>query len=132
MVFLDTKKKVWVIKDLKVPVIEDVPMKEMKWFRDKVKWAAEREEKGDITQSQALRTDEEWWDKTTQIGLGLTVDEVLDTGITEPDFRELMAEVYSFLATLGTIEKAKLSVLYDPEILKKDPKLLGITQNSKS
>jgi len=132
MVFLDTKKKVWVIKDLKVPVIEDVPMKEMKWFRDKIKWAAEREEKQDITTTQALETDEEWWEKTTEIGLGLTVDEVLDTGITEPDFRELMAEVYSFLATLGTIEKAKLSVLYDPEILKKDPKLLGITQNSKS
>ena len=132
MVFLDTKKKVWVIKDLKVPVIEDVPMKEMKWFRDKIKWAAEREEKQDITTTQALETDEEWWEKTTEIGLGLTVDEVLDTGITESDFRELMAEVYSFLATLGTIEKAKLSVLYDPEILKKDPKLLGITQNSKS
>jgi hypothetical protein len=132
MVFLDTKKKIWVIKDLEVPVIEDVSMKDMKWFRDKIKWAAEREEKQDITTTQALETDEEWWEKTTEIGLGLTVDEILDTGITEPDFRELMAEVYSFLATLGTIEKAKLSVLYDPEILKKDLKLLNTTQNSKN
>ncbi len=40
MVFLDTKKNVWVIKNLEVPVIEDVPMKEMKWFRDKIKWAS--------------------------------------------------------------------------------------------
>ena len=132
MPFLDTNKKVWVIKDLKVPVIEDVPMKDMKWFRDKVKWVAEREEKGDIKQSDALKTDEEWWEKTATIGLGLTVDEIQDTGITEPDFRELMAEVYSFLATLGTIEKAKQSVLYDPEILKKGVKLLKTTQNSKN
>ena len=132
MPFLDTNKKVWVVKDLEIPVIENTPMKEMKWFRDKIKWAAEREEKNDITTTQALETDEEWWEKTAQVGLGLTVDEILDTGITEPDFRELMAEVYSFLATLGTIERAKLSVLYDPEIQKKDPKLLKTTQNSKN
>jgi hypothetical protein len=132
MPFLDINKKVWIIKDLEIPVIEDTPMKDMKWFRDKIKWAAEREEKNDITTTQALETDEEWWEKTAKVGLGLTVDEILDTGITEPDFRELMAEVYSFLATLGTIERAKLSVLYDPEILKKDPKLLKTTQNSKN
>ena len=132
MVFLDTNKKVWIIKDLEIPVIEDTPMKEMKWFRDKVKWAAEREEKGDITQSEALEVDEEWWEKTCQVGLGKSMDKILETGISEPDFRELMAEVYNFLATLGTIEKAKLFVLYDPEILKKDPKLIKTTQNSKS
>ena len=132
MPFLNVDKKVWVIKDLEVPVIEDTPMKDMKWFRDKVKWAAEREEKNDITTLQALQVDEEWWEKTAQVGLGLTVEEILDTGITEPDFRELMAEVYSFLATLGTIERARQFVLYDPEILKKDPKLLKTTQNSKN
>jgi hypothetical protein len=43
-----------------------------------------------------------------------------------------MTEVYNFLAILGTIEKAKLSVLYDPEILKKGVKLTQTTQNSKS
>ena len=132
MVFLDLNKKVWIIKDLEIPVIEDIPMKDMKWFREKVKWAAEREEKGDITQSEALEVDEEWWDKTCQVGLGTSMDDILDTGISEPDFRELMTEVYNFLATLGTIEKAKRSVLYDPEILKKDPKLIKTTQNSKS
>ena len=132
MVFLDLNKKVWIIKDLEIPVIEDIPMKDMKWFRDKVKWAAEREEKGDITQSEALEVDEEWWEKTCQVGLGTSMDDILDTGISEPDFRELMAEVYNFLATLGTIEKAKLSVLYDPEILKKGVKLTKTTQNSKN
>jgi len=132
MPFLDVKNKVWVIKDLEIPVIEEVSMKEMKWFRDKVKWAAEREDKGDITTTQALKTDEEWWEKSCQVGLGKSMDEILDTGITESDFRELMAEVYTFLATLGTIEKARLSVLYDPEILKKDLKLLKTTQNSKN
>ena len=132
MPFLDTNKKVWIIKDLEIPVIEDTPMKEMKWFREKVKWAAEREEKGDITQTQALQVDEEWWEKTCQVGLGKSMEDILDTGISEPDFRELMSEVYNFLATLGTIEKAKLFVLYDPEILKKDPKLTKTTQNSES
>ena len=132
MVFLNIDKKVWIIKDLEIPVIEDIPMKDMKWFRDKVKWAAEREEKGDITQSEALEVDEEWWEKTCQVGLGTSMDDILDTGISEPDFRELMAEVYNFLATLGTIEKAKLSVLYDPEILKKGVKLTKTTQNSKN
>ena len=132
MVFLNIDKKAWIIKDLEIPVIEDIPMKEMKWFRDKVKWAAEREEKQDITTTQALKTDEEWWEKTCQVGLGKSMEDILDTGISEPDFRELMAEVYTFLATLGTIEKAKLFVLYDQKILKKDIKLLKTTQNSKS
>ena len=132
MPFLNIDKKVWIIKDLEIPVIENTPMKDMKWFRDKVKWAAEREEKGDITQSEALQTDEDWWEKTCQVGLGKSTDDILDTGISEPDFRELMAEVYNFLATLGTIERAKQFVLYDPEILKKDVKLTKTTQNSKN
>jgi hypothetical protein len=129
MPFLNVNKKVWIIKDIEIPVIENIPMKDMKWFRDKVKWVAEREEKQDITQSQALSVDEEWWSKTCEIGLGKSMDDILDTGVSEPEFRELMAEVYTFLATLGTIEKAKQFVLYDQEILKKDPKLTQTTQN---
>jgi len=132
MPFLNVNKKVWIIKDIEIPVIENIPMKDMKWFRDKVKWVAEREEKQDITQSQALSVDEEWWSKTCEIGLGKSMDDILDSGVSEPDFRELMAEVYNFLATLGTIERAKQSALYDQEILKKDPKLLKTTRNSKN
>jgi hypothetical protein len=132
LVFLDVNKKAWIIKDIEIPVIENISMKEMKWFRDKVKWAAEREEKNDITKTEALSVDEEWWQKTCEIGLGKSMDDILDTGISEPDFRELMAEVYNFLAQLGTIERAKQFVLYDPEILKNDPKLTQTTQNSKS
>jgi hypothetical protein len=132
MVFLNVDKKAWIIKDLEIPVIENTSMKDMKWFRDKVKWAAEREEKGDITQTEALAADDEWWTKTCDIGLGKSMDDILDTGISEPEFRELMAEVYTFLATLGTIERAKLFALYDPEILKRGNKLTETTQNSKS
>ena len=132
MVFLDVNKKAWIIKDIEIPVIEDTSMKDMKWFRDKVKWAAEREEKGDITQTEALAVDEEWWEKTCQVGLGKSMDDILDTAISEPDFRELMAEVYNFLAMLGTIERARQFALYDPEILKKDPKLTQTTQNLES
>ena len=132
MPFLNIDKKAWIIKDLEIPVIENTPMKDMKWFRDKVKWAAEREEKNDITQKQALEVDEEWWEKSCQVGLGKSMDDRLDTGISEPDFRELMAEVYNFLASLGTIERAKLFVLYDPEIIKRENKLTETTQNSKN
>ena len=103
MVFLNIDKKVWIINDIEIPVIENIPMKEMKWFREKVKWAAEREEKNDITQTEALAVDEEWWQKTCEIGLGKSMDDILDTGVSEPEFRELMAEVYNFLAILGTI-----------------------------
>lgn len=132
MPFLDVDKKVWIIKDIEIPVIEDTSMKDMKWFRDKVKWAAEREEKNDISKTEALSVDDEWWSKTCQVGLGKSMDDILDTGISEPDFRELMAEVYNFLAQLGTIERARQFVLYDQEILKKDPKLTQTTQNSES
>ena len=132
MPFLDTNKKVWIIKDLEIPVIEDTPMKEMKWFRDKTKWAAEREEKGDITQTEALAVDDEWWERTCQVGLGKSTDDILETGLSEPEFRELMAEVYNFLATLGTIERAKQFALYDPEILKREQQLTKTTQNSKN
>jgi len=107
MVFLDIKTKSWIIKDKVVPVIEDVPMKDMKWFRDKVKWSAEQEEKGTLSTTEALKVDDEWWDKVAEVGLGLTVEEIQDTGITEPDFRELMAEVYTFLVTCGTIKKSQ-------------------------
>jgi hypothetical protein len=127
--FLDIKKKVWIIRDLTIPVTENVSMKDMVWFRDKVKWAAEREEKGDITQTQALAVDEEWWNRTCDVGLGVTMDTILDTGVTEPEFRELMAEVYTFLAIYGTIERAKQSALYDPEILKREAKRSKTTQS---
>jgi len=132
LVFLDVNKKVWIINDIEIPVIENIPMKDMKWFREKVKWAAEREEKNDITQTEALAVDEEWWEKTCQIGLGKSMDDILDTGISEPDFRELMSEVYNFLVTLGTIEKARLFALYDPKILKREKQLTKTTQNSES
>jgi len=127
--FLDVSKKVWIIKDLTIPVIEGVSMKDMKWFRDKTKWAAEREEKGDISQAEALKVDEEWWTKTCEIGLGKSMDDILDTGVTEPEFRELMAEVYTFLAIHGTIERAKQSALYEVETRKKENKPTETTQN---
>ena len=122
MVFLDIKNKVWKIKDLEIPVIENIPMKEMLWFREKIKWTSEQEEKGSLTTSEALKVDEEWWDNIAKVGLDTTVEKILDTGISESEFRELMAEVYNFLSQLGTIEKAKQFVLYDPKIQKKDEK----------
>jgi len=130
--FLDTSKKKWIIRDLEIPVTENVSMKDMKWFREKIKEAAAREQAGDLTQAEALQTDEEWWEKTCEVGLGVSVDDILESGVTEPEFRELMAEVYTFLAIYGTIERAKQSALYEVETRKKEGKLTKTTQNSKN
>ena len=117
--FLDTKENVWKIKDLIVPVIEDVPMKDLMWFRNATKEIHQKQESGKLTQTEALEFDDEWWEKTCEIGLGKSKDEIIDTGISEREFRNLMAEVFHFLTTFGNVEEAKLSGLYDPEIQKK-------------
>ncbi len=120
MVFLDVKKKMWVIRELEIPVIENVSMKEMSWFRNKLKEVIALEKSGDVSQSEAFDIDDEWWGKTAEVGLGMSVDDVLESGCTEPEFRELMAEVYAFLALSGTVDRAKQSALYAVEIQKKE------------
>ncbi len=132
MVFLDIKNKIWKVRELEIPVIEDVPMKEMKWFREKIKVVSKLEKDGTISQDESLEVDDEWWGKVCKIGLNKTVDEVLESGCTEPEFRELMAEVYGFLANFGTIERAKQYALYDPKILEKEKKQKENILNSKN
>jgi hypothetical protein len=127
--FLDTKEKVWKIKDLIIPVIEDVPMKDLMWFRNATKEIHKKQESGKLTQTEALEFDDEWWEKTCEIGLGKSKDEIIDTGISEREFRNLMAEVFHFLTTFGNVEEAMQSGLYDPEIQKKRQEDFKITQN---
>ena len=132
MPFLDTNKKVWIIKDLEIPVIEDVPMKDLKWFKTKMVEAEDLAEQGKSGTKTEIDFENNWFDKVCQVGLGKTLEEIEDTGISQPKFRMLMAEVYTFLSSYGTIEEAKLSGLYDPEIQKKDNKPTKTTQNSKN
>ena len=117
--FLDTEQKVWKIGELVIPVNENVPMKDLMWFRTATKEIHKKQEAGTLTQSEALEFDDEWWEKTCAIGLGKTVDEVINSGITENQFRNLMAEVYHFLTTFGNVEEAKRSGLYEAETQKK-------------
>jgi len=117
--FLDVKEKVWKIGDLTIPVNENVPMKDLMWFRTATKEIHKKQEDGSLTQSEALEFDDEWWEKTCQIGLGKSADDIINSGITENQFRNLMAEVYHFLTTFGNVEEAKRSGLYDPETQKK-------------
>lgn len=112
MPFLDIESKTWNIKNSKIPIIENIPMKELRWFRDKRKEAVKLQDEEKITLSEAMKFDEEWWDKTCQIGLGKTREEVEDLGVTEPEFRSLMAEIYHFLTIFGNVEEAKLSDFY--------------------
>ena len=120
--FLDIKNKVWKIKNIEIPVVEDVPMKELMWFRIKSKEADELKKSEKATISDGLKFDEEWWEKTCELGLGKSMQEVLDTGISEREFRNLMAEVFTFLTVLCTIDEAKQSGIYDQETPKKEKK----------
>ncbi len=122
VLFLNLEKKAWVIKDLEIPVIEDVPMKDLLWFRNQSKEAEKLKNKEDATITEALEFDEIWWEKTCQIGLGKSMEEIIDTGISEKDFRSLMQEVYNFLIVFSTIEEVKQSGMYDQETQKKESK----------
>ena len=122
MVFLDIKKQAWVIKDLEIPVIEDIPMIDLQWFRTKSKESLEAQEAGSITQLDGIKIDEEWWDKICEIGLDCKKEKIINTGLTEPKFRELMAEIYAFLSVFGNVEEATLSPLYIPLTQKKEKK----------
>lgn len=120
MTFLNLDKKAWVIKDIEIPVIENVPMKELRWFKEKMIEAEELQKKGKAGTKEELQFEDEWFNKVCEIGLGKTLEEIEDSGISTPDFRALMAEVYTFLSVCGTIEGAKQSGLYEVEIQKKE------------
>lgn len=132
MVFLDTEKKIWKILDLDIPVIEDVPMKDLKWFKEKMIEAESLAEEGKSGTKIEIDFENNWFNKVCEVGLGKTLEEIENTGISQPKFRMLMAEVYTFLSSYGTIEEAKLSGLYGPEIPKKESKPSKTTQNSES
>jgi hypothetical protein len=117
---------------MEIPVIEDVPMKDLKWFKEKMIEAEDLAKKGKSGTKEEIEFETNWFDKVCQVGLGKSLTEIEDTGISQPKFRMLMAEVYTFLSSYGTIEEAKLSGLYDPEIQKKESKHTETTQNSKS
>jgi hypothetical protein len=113
VVFLDIKDKVWRIKDKEYKVIEDIPMKDLKWFKDKYKEIIKKNEEKKLTQTEALEFDDLWWTKLCEVGLGTTIDDVLDSNCTEKQFRDFMAELYNFLSNVSTIEEAKQLDLYD-------------------
>jgi hypothetical protein len=129
--FLDTKEKVWKVGDLTIPVIEDVPMKDLVWFRNATKEIHKKQDSGELTQTEALEFDDIWWDKTCELGLGKSKEEIIDSGISERQFRNLMGEVFHFLTTFGNIEEAKQSGLYDPETQKKRQRDFETTLNSR-
>ena len=122
MVYLNIEKKVWAIGNKEYKVIENTSMKDLKWFKSAYKDIVKKNEDGVLTQSDALQFDEEWWNKLCKVGLNSTVEDVQDSNCTEKQFREFMAELYHFLSIITTLEEAKLSVLYDPTIQKKEEK----------
>lgn len=97
-------------------------MKSLKWFKDEYKNIIKKNEEGKLTQVEAMEFDEIWWKKLCEVGLKSTMDDVLNSECTEREFRDFMAELYNFLSNISTIEEAKQSVLYDPEIKTKENK----------
>lgn len=122
MVYLNIEKKVWAIKDKEYKVIENISMKDLKWFKAEYKAIIKKNEDGKLTQSDALEFDDMWWEKLCKVGLNSTVDDVVDTNCTEREFRDFMAELYHFLSIVSTIEEAKLSALYVQETPQKENK----------
>ena len=120
--FLDITKKAWVICGKEYPVIEDIPMIELQWFRDQQKKAFKGVEDGTVSQLEALEADDEWWERICQLALKCSSEEIIKSGISTPQFRDLMAEIYTFLSIFGTIEEAKQSPLYIQETRKKNSK----------
>jgi len=121
-VYLDVDKKVWKIRSKEYPVIENIPMKNLKWFRQEYLNIIKKNEDGKLTQVQAMEFDETWWKKLCEVGLKSTMDDVLNSECTEREFRDFMAELYNFLSNLSTIDVAKQSGLYDQEIKTKESK----------
>jgi len=126
--FLDIEKKAWVIGGKEYPVIENIPMKDLTWFRDQQKKAFKGIEDGSVTQLEAIEADDEWWEKICQLELKCSSDDIIKSGITTPEFRDLMAEIYTFLSIFGTIEEAKQSPLYTQETPKKKSRQSKTTQ----
>lgn len=120
--YLDIQKKVWKIRNKEYPVIENIPMKNLKWFKDQYKEIIKKNDEGKLSQVEALEFDETWWKKLCEVGLNSTMDDVMDSDCTEREFRDFMAELYNFLSNLSTIDVAKQSGLYDPKIKTKDSK----------
>lgn len=118
--YLDLEKKVWRIKNKEFPVIENIPMKDLKWFKDKYKEIIKKNEEGKLSQTEALEFDDIWWTELCKVGLKSTMEDVLNSNCTEKEFREFMAELYHFLSNLSTIEEAKLSDLYAVKTAKKE------------
>lgn len=120
MPFLDVDKKVWVIKDLKLPVIEDLPMTDLDWFTNKLIEAEAEANDGKTGTKEEIEFEESWFNKICELGLGKTKADIAATRISKPDFRALMAEVYAFLSICGTVEGAKQSGLYEVKIPNKE------------
>ena len=120
--YLDIQKKIWKIRSKEYPVIENIPMKNLKWFKDQYKEIIKKNDEGKLSQVEALEFDETWWKKLCEVGLNSTMDDVMDSDCTEREFRDFMAELYNFLSNLSTIDVAKQSGLYDPKTKIKESK----------
>jgi len=129
MPFLDTKKQKWVIGKLELPIKENLPMGETKWFREQLKQKGALQVKGMLSDTEVALFENEWDDHVATIILGTTTKALEESGISDAQYREVLAEAYIFLKAFGTLEKAKQSGIYDQTILEPDTKPSQTSQN---
>ena len=110
MVFLDTSKGVFILNGIEFKPREDVKGKDIQEIRQLMSDA----EKAEFTTENELKWEKKIFGKSLELcfpGQDLTWDTLLDE-LSMAEAREFIAEVYSFLVSFGTIEKAKLSGVY--------------------
>ena len=114
MTFLDTSKGVFILGGQEYKPNENVKGKDIQEIRQLMVDA----EKAEFTTENELKWEKKIFGKSLELCFpkqDLTWDTLLDE-LSMAEAREFIAEVYTFLVSFGTIEKAKLSGVYSEKI----------------
>ena len=127
MTFLDASKGVFLLHGKEYKPREDVKGRDIQDIRQLMSDA----EKAEFTTENEIKWEKKIFGKSLELCFpdqGLTWDTLLDE-LSMAEAREFIAEVYTFLVSFGTIEKAKLSGVYSEKIQNSNVKQGKATQN---
>ena len=127
MTFLDADKGVFILGGKEYKPSENVKGIEIQQIRQLMSDA----EKADFTTENEIKWEKKIFGKSLELcfpGQGLTWDTLLEL-LSMAEAREFIAEVYSFLVSFGTIEKAKLSGVYSGKMKDSNEKQDNNSQN---
>jgi len=122
MPFMNVEKGIWVIGKLELPIKQNIPMSDTSWFRTQLKEKGDKQLKGTLGDTEVALFEMEWDEHVATIILGTTTKALEQSGISDAEFKEVLAEAYIFLKAFGTIEKAKQSGIYGQQTKEPDKK----------